>query len=264
MHRLKLPSPLVLLMALGCACGGAPAVPEPPVEPPSGEVAAPAAHPGYETRPSETRGGLGKWYMGREIARVMGHEGAEWLERPERVEEERPDLLLGMLSELGATPGAVVADVGAGSGYFTLPLAREVGPEGAVYAVDVQPEMLDILRGRVVEEGLANVVLVQAAEDDPRLPEEEVDLALLVDVYHELAFPYEVMRGVVEALAPGGRLVLVEYRGEDPELPILPLHVMTEEQVKKEMSVLPVRWVETREELPWQHVLVFEKTGAGR
>ena len=123
--------------------------------------------------------------------------------------------------------------------------------------------MLEIIRERVAEEGLENVVLLQAAEDDPGLPEGEVDLALLVDVYHELAFPYEVMRGVVEALAPGGRLVLVEYRGEDAELPILPLHKMTEEQVKKEMSVLPLTWVETREELPWQHVLVFEKTGSG-
>lgn len=248
---------LAFLFSASFACAGdapeASPSPEPPVSSQPGEP------PAYEIRPSETPGGIGKYYMGREIARVMGHEGAHWLERPERIEEERPDVLLEILRELGARPGAVVADLGAGSGYFTLPLARRVGPQGTVYAVDVQPEMLDILRGKLAEAEVDNVELVLGAEADPRLPEGVVDLVLLVDVYHELEYPRELMQEVVRSLVPGGRVVLVEYRAEDPDLPIRPLHKMTETQVKREMTPVGLEWVETRDDLPRQHVLVFRK-----
>lgn len=243
------------LLSANLACAGA----APEATPASPEGSPTTEAPAYEVRPSETPGGIGKFYMGREIARVMGHEGADWLERPERIEEERPDVLLEILRDVGVGPGAVVADLGAGSGYFTLPLARRVGPGGTVYAVDVQPEMLEILRGKLAEADVDNVQLVLGAEDDPRLPEGLVDLVLLVDVYHELEYPREVMQEVVRSLDAGGRVVLVEYRAEDPDLSILPLHKMTEAQVKKEMAPLGLEWVETRDDLPRQHVVVFRK-----
>lgn len=250
----------VVFLLVGCAGGAPEASPQEPA-PSEPRPEARAEDSPYEIRPSETPGGIGKYYMGREIARVMGHEGAGWLERPERIEEERPDVLLEILQDVGAAPGAVVADVGAGSGYFTLPLARRVGPEGTVYAVDVQPEMLDILRDKLAAADVDNVELVLGADDDPRLPEGVVDLVLLVDVYHELEYPREVLQEVVRSLAPGGRVVLVEYRAEDPDLPILPLHKMSEAQVKKELTPLGLEWIETRDDLPRQHVLVFRKPG---
>jgi arylsulfatase A len=205
--------------------------------------AIPASHPD----------GIGRFFLGREIAHVMGHEGAPWLEREEREQEERPERLLDLLA-LG--PGDVVADVGAGSGYHTRRMARRVGPKGRIYAVDVQPEMLEILSRNLAGEGITNVIPVLGSLADPRLPDGSVDVIVMVDVYHELAEPYEMIRALCRALKPGGRLVLVEYRGEDPDVPIKPLHKMTETQVRREMALHPLRWVRTvSNALPWQHYI---------
>jgi SAM-dependent methyltransferase len=204
--------------------------------------------------------GIGKFYMGREIACVMGHEAATWLERSERVAEEQPDQLVSLLN---LRRGEIVADIGAGTGYFTRRLAQAVGPRGRVLAVDVQPEMLTLLTNLTARQGLTNVTPVLGTATDPRLPPASVDLALMVDVYHEFDLPYEMMQAICLALKPGGRLVLVEYRGEDPRVPIKPLHKMTEAQVKREMSVLPLDWSQTIERLPRQHVIVFRKRSTG-
>lgn len=212
--------------------------------------------PRYEYRRDHDPNGIGKFYMGREIARVMGHLAAGWLERPEREKEEQPGKLL---EALDLERGEVVADVGAGSGYFTFRLAEAVGPEGQVLAVDIQPEMLALIRRRMRERQVTQVKPVLGTISDPRLPEGKVDLILLVDVYHEFSHPYEMTRAMVRALKPGGRLVLVEYRLEDPKVPIKLVHKMTEKQVKKEMAVHPLRHVRTVGVLPWQHILIFEK-----
>ncbi len=211
--------------------------------------------PRYERRPGSPDG-IGKWYLGREIAHYMTHHGAPWLERPERVEEEAPHRLL---SALGLQPGQVVADIGAGSGYFTWRMARMVGAAGRVYAVDIQPEMLAILRTNMAARGVTNVVPVLGDEADPRLPEASIDLALMVDVYHEVAEPFELMRRVTAALKPGGRMVFVEYRGEERWIPIKPLHKMTEAQVRREMQAQDLEWVGNLRGLPRQHILVFRR-----
>ena len=151
------------------------------------------------------------------------------------------------------------ADIGAGSGYLTWRMARAVGPAGRVYAVDIQPEMLAILRTNVAAHGVTNVVPVLGTEEDPRLPEGSIDLALMVDVYHEVAAPHELMRRVTAALKPGGRMVFVEYRGEERWIPIKPLHKMTEAQVRKEMEVQDLEWVGNLKGLPRQHILVFRR-----
>ncbi len=200
--------------------------------------------------------GIGKFYMDREIAQVMGHEAADWLERPERDTEEHPDALV---EQLGIRPGQVVADIGAGTGYFSRRLAEKVGPRGRVLAEDIQPQMAALLRRTMAGLGLTNVVPIIGTRADPRLPAAAVDLALLVDVYHEFDQPYEMMTAICRALKPGGRVVLAEYRGENPAVPIKPLHKMTIAQVKLEMSVQPLVWVETKETLPWQHLIVFRK-----
>jgi SAM-dependent methyltransferase len=210
----------------------------------------------YTYRQPHDPDGIGKFYMGREIARVMGHESAYWLERPQRAAEEQPNQLV---LQLKLRPGSVVADIGAGTGYFTRRLAQTVGPTGRVLAVDVQPEMLALLKNLSARQGMTNITPVLGKATDPQLPAASVDLALLVDVYHEFDFPYEMMQGICRALKPGGRAVLVEYRGEDPSVPIKPLHKMTQAQVKKEMSVLPLNWVQTIEVLPRQHIIVFAK-----
>jgi ubiquinone/menaquinone biosynthesis C-methylase UbiE len=194
--------------------------------------------------------------MGREIAQVMGYQAANWLERPEREKEEQSSKLLQMLD---LKPGMAVADVGAGSGYHTFRMAERVGARGKVYAVDIQPQMLDIIRGRMKRMKVANVEPVRGTLTDPKLPANAIDLILLVDVYHEFSHPFEMTEGMVKALKPGGRLVFVEFRLEDPEVPIKLVHKMTEKQVKKEMGPHPLRHVKTLEDLPWQHVIVFEK-----
>lgn len=211
----------------------------------------------YETGRA-TRDGIGKYYFGREIAQVMGHQGAAWLERPEREEEERTDVLLELLK---LKPGDVVADVGAGSGYLSWRMAQRVGPEGRVYAVDIQKEFLDLLMVNMKKRGVGAIVEpVLGTIQDPKLPAAGVDLIILVDVYHELDFPFEMASAMIAALKPGGRLVLVEYRGEDPSVPIKPLHKMTVDQVRKELAVQPVVFAENIASLPRQHVIVFRKT----
>lgn len=200
--------------------------------------------------------GIGKSYMGREIPFIMGHEGAAWLERPERVAEEGTDKLIPLLN---LKPTDVVADIGAGTGYFTFPMARLV-PRGRVYAVDVQEEMLDMIRARIERTRARNVVPVHGSIASPRLPSNTIDVMLLVDAYHEFSYPLEMGRAMVFSLKPGGRLVLVEYRGEDESVPIKPLHKMTEAQARKEMAAIGLKWVSTDStSLPWQHVMVFEK-----
>lgn len=219
-------------------------------------LAATNAPPAYEFR-AGSPDGLGKWYLGREIAHYMSHHGAPWLERVEREDEERPTRLLTVLQ---LQPGQTVADVGAGSGYFTWRLANAVGPRGRVYATDIQPEMLTILRTNMTQRGLTNVIPVLGGLQDPHLPEAAVDLILLVDVYHEFDHPYEMTTGMVRALKPGGRLVLVEYRAEEPWIPIKPLHKLSEAQVRKELAQHALAFVTNRADLPRQHILVFRKT----
>jgi SAM-dependent methyltransferase len=214
----------------------------------------------YELHQPHDPAGIGKFYMGREIAQVMGHESADWLERPERDSEEHTEVLI---EQLQLKPGEVVADIGAGTGYFSRRLAGKVGPAGKVLAVDIQPEMLRLLTNRMAAIGLTNVVAILGTATDPKLPAASVDLVLMVDVYHEFDLPREIMEAICRSVRPGGRLVFVEYRGEDPAVPIKPLHKMTEMQVKREMSVFPLDWVQTIEVLPRQHIIIFRKPSAG-
>jgi len=202
--------------------------------------------------------GIGKRYMGREIAAVMGWQGAAWLEREEREREERTDLLL---AALALRPGMVVADIGAGTGYLSRRMAPTVMPGGKVWAVDVQPEMISLLQASAKSSGLTQIEARLSSVDDVKLPAASVDLAVMVDVYHELAYPYEVMASVLKALKPGGRVVFVEYKAEDPGVPIKPLHKMSEAQIKREAAVFPLEWERTVSTLPWQHVVVFRKRG---
>ncbi|HXG11581.1 MAG TPA: methyltransferase domain-containing protein [Gemmataceae bacterium] len=222
-------------------------------EPPAGDV---AAAPRYEYRKEHDPNGTGKFYMGREIALVMGHQAAGWLERPQREREEQPAKLLEVLK---LQPGQVVADVGAGSGYLTFRLAEKVGPTGKVLAVDIQPEMLDLIRQRMKARGVTNIEPIQGTATDPKLPAASVDLILMVDVYHEFSHPWEMTVAMVRALKPGGRMVFVEYRLEDPQVPIKLVHKMSEKQVLKEMAPHPLRHVATVGVLPWQHIIIFEK-----
>lgn len=208
----------------------------------------------YEMR-SPSRDGIGKVYMGREISHVMGYQGAGWLERPSREAEERTDLLI---ENLPLEPDDVIADIGAGTGYFTFPMAERV-PEGKVYAVDIQQEMLDIITERMKANGAQNVEPIKGTIQSTNLPESAVDLVLFVDVYHEVSHPYELMESVVNALKPGGKVILIEYRAEDPSVPIKRLHKMSQEQAKKEMAAVGLEWIETKDFLPQQHFLVFEK-----
>lgn len=210
----------------------------------------------YEFRRVHSRDGIGKFYLGREIAHVMGHQAADWLERPERDQEEHTSKLV---EHLRARPGDVVADIGAGTGYFTRRLAQKIGPTGTVLAVDIQPEMLELLTNAMAQAGVTNVKPVLGTITDPKLPTNGVDLAFMVDVYHEFDHPYEMMDAIARSLKPEGRVVFVEFRGEDPNVPIKPLHKMTEAQVRKEMAVLPLEWVETISVLPRQHIIVFKK-----
>src|SRR5436190_10925545 len=205
----------------------------------------------YEFRQEHDPDGIGKFYMGREIAYVMGHQAANWLERPERDQEERPDLLL---PALRIKPGDAVADIGAGTGFYTRRLAKLVGDEGTIYAVEIQQEMLDLLTNKMAELKIHNVKPILGTITDPKLPKASVDLILMVDVYHEFDFPYEMTESMCRALKPGGRMVFVEFRGEDPKVPIKPVHKMTVAQVRKEMALQPLQWQETIESLPWHHI----------
>jgi ubiquinone/menaquinone biosynthesis C-methylase UbiE len=200
--------------------------------------------------------GIGKFYEGREIAQVMGHEGADWLERSERMSEERPDILL---TALKLRPGDAAADIGAGTGYFSWRMAQIVGEKGKVYANDIQPEMLALLAKNMAEHHATNFQTVLGSITNANLPARAVDLVLMVDVYHEFDHPREMMDSICRSLKPGGRVVWVEYRGEDPDVPIKPLHKMTVAQVRKEAARLPLEWLETIETLPRQHIIIFRK-----
>jgi ubiquinone/menaquinone biosynthesis C-methylase UbiE len=197
---------------------------------------------------------------GRETAPVMGMGGAPWLVRPEREAEEAPDAALDAINTaIRIAKGATVADIGAGVGFFTWRLAARIGPQGKVYAVDIQQGMLDQLRRNMAERHLANYEAVLGAEDDPRLPAGRIDLALLVDVYHEFSQPQKMLRKIRVSLAPAGRMVLLEYRKEDPQVPILPAHKMTVAEVKAEIEPEGFKLEKVLENLPRQHILIFRK-----
>lgn len=204
--------------------------------------------------PSSTDG-TGKFYMGRDIAQVMGHRGAAWLERDSRKEEERTDLLI---KALELEKDDVVADIGAGSGYFTFRIS-ELVPHGRVFAVDIQAEMLDMISAKMTSERITNVSPVLGDIDDPALPKDSVDLVLMVDAYHEFSHPREMMEAIVASLAPEGRVVLAEYRAEDPEIMIKPRHKMTEVQAVKEMKAVGLVLDENKDVLPQQHLMFFKK-----
>ncbi|MEC4812605.1 MAG: class I SAM-dependent methyltransferase [Scytonema sp. PMC 1069.18] len=209
----------------------------------------------YEQRLVHSPDGIGKFYMGREIARVMGHTGAGWLERPSREAEEKPSKIVTFLN---LNPNDVVADIGAGTGYISFQIAPLL-TTGKVLAVDIQPEMLDIIKFLKQETKINNVEPVLATSTDPNLPPKSIDLALMVDAYHEFDYPREVMEGIVRSLKPNGRVVLVEYRAENPFIMIKRLHKMTQRQVKKEMQAVGLVWDETNNILPQQHLMVFKK-----
>jgi precorrin-6B methylase 2 len=201
-----------------------------------------------------TPDGIGKRYMGREIAQVMGWQGADWLEREEREREERGDLLL---SELGLKPGMNVMDVGAGTGYYSRRMATLVGANGSVYAIDVQAEMVEMLKAVAQRPEFSNVKPILGSDHSVTLPDSVADLAIMVDVYHELEFPSEMLASIKRALHPGGRVVFVEYRAEDPRVPIKPIHKMSEAQIRREATQNGLIWVRTAHTLPWQHVVIF-------
>ena len=200
-------------------------------------------------------------HMGREIAQTMHYTGAPWLVRESRQREEDCRLLL---EALAIKKGQKICDLGCGNGFYTLELARRVGPEGIVYAVDIQPEMLRMLARRAAEEGLENIRPILGTFIDPRLPEGEVDLVLCIDVYHEFSHPEQMLARIRESLAANGRLVLAEFRGEDPAVPIKPLHKMTKAQVRAELEPAGFRLEREFDRLPWQHLLFFGADGGGR
>jgi precorrin-6B methylase 2 len=225
------------------------------------EAASPQTSPLYEVRAIHDPNGTGRFYLGREIAQVMGAGGMPWLDRPEREAEELPEVVI---EAMGLHAGEVVADLGAGSGYFTFRLAVKVGKTGKVLAVDIQDEMLATIRQRAAALGVTNVEEVKDTETDPRLPLHSIDCVLLVDVYHELAYPFEVMTRVREALRPGGRVVFVEYRKEDTHVRIKEVHKMSVEQLTKEMNAVGLDRAQTVESLPSQHIVIFVRHGDGR
>jgi ubiquinone/menaquinone biosynthesis C-methylase UbiE len=193
---------------------------------------------------------------GREYARPMGVAGAPWLDRAEREREEQPTRALQIMQ---IAPGMTVADIGAGSGYFTERLARLVGPTGRVFATDIQPGMIDLLKRRLSAQTIQNVSVILSEPSNPLLPDGTIDLALMVDVYHELGDPQTVLKHIRTALKPDGRLVLVEYKGEDPTIPILPSHKMTVAQAKTELEAEGFTLATAVSSLPRQHVLIFTK-----
>jgi FkbM family methyltransferase len=199
--------------------------------------------------------GINKWYMGRQIAQVMSHFGIGWLEREEREQEEKTAQLM---KNLAVQPGQVIADIGAGSGYHSSLLSKMVG-NGKVYAVDVEPEMIAFLNERIRREGKKNIIPVLSTEKTVSLPANSMDMMLLVDVYHEFSFPYEMAISMLEALKPGGKLVLVEFRAEDPNVPIKTIHKMSQQQAVKEFKAAGFTFEKNISNLPWQHCLIFRK-----
>ena len=202
-----------------------------------------------------TKDGIGKYYMGREISQVMGHLGAGWLERPKREQEERTDLLI---KNMQLSKSDQVADIGAGSGYFSFRISPLV-PQGKVHAVDISPQMLGIIRAKKAKGNFENVLPVQSTIKNTTLAKNSIDCALIVDAYHEFSYPHEMAESIFDALKPGGKLILIEYRREDPAVPIKLLHKMSEEQAKKEITPVGFKWKKTLDFLPQQHFIVFEK-----
>jgi len=221
------------------------------------EEATRVPEPVYETRTEHDPNGIGKVFMGREIAQVMGHQGADWLERPEREAEERTDILV---DSLKFRTGEVVADIGCGSGYISRKIALKIGDTGIVYGVEIQQEMLDILMKNMKKFEITTVKPVLGTIKDPKLPPASCDTMIMVDVYHEFDFPYEMVQKMIGGLKSGGRIVFVEYRKEDPNVPIKEVHKMSEAQVKKEMTAHPeLEYSETIGTLPRQHIIIFKK-----
>ena len=208
----------------------------------------------YETR-AASPDGIGKVWMGREISHVMGHPGIGWLERTDREKEEAPSKAIALLE---LAPDAVLADIGAGSGYYSFRIARKL-PRGKVVAVDIQPEMLDFLKTESAKLGVTNVQPHLGAIDDVKLPPASIDAALMVDAYHEFDHPVEMLASLRSALKPKGRIYLLEYRAEDDNVPIKPHHKMTEAQARKEFEAAGFRFVVNKPDLPWQHLMIFEK-----
>jgi SAM-dependent methyltransferase len=211
--------------------------------------------PSYTTAPPSSDG-IGKIFMGREISHVMGHQGLNWLERNEREMEEAPSRAIALFD---LVPEAVIADIGAGSGYYSFRIAPLV-PRGKVIAVDIQQEMLDFLKAESAKREVTNVQPHLGVIDDIKLPPDTLDAALMVDSYHEFSHPIEMLTSLHKALKPGGKIYLLEYRAEDPRVPIKPLHKMSEAQARKELEALGFTFVENKPGLPWQHFLVFEKS----
>ncbi len=232
-------------IALGLLCGGWPLAVFQQDEP----QAATATEPQWPPPARQS-------YMGRTIARTMHYTGAEWLMRETREREERCSLLL---TNLGLQPGHTVCDMGCGNGYYALRIAQVIGNNGTVLAVDIQAEMLELLRKRMEDQRIENVVPVLGSVHDPRLMPGSCDLVLLVDVYHEFSHPELMLAAIRRALKPGGRVALVEFRAEDPDVPIKELHKMSKKQIMKEFPANGFKLVEQFDELPWQHVLFFER-----
>jgi ubiquinone/menaquinone biosynthesis C-methylase UbiE len=201
----------------------------------------------------KSRDGIGKYFMGREIAQVMGHQGARWLERPERQAEEDT---ASVIRALELKPEWIVADIGCGTGYYSYRIAPSVKE---VLGVDIQQEMLDLLTAAGKKQGIANVKPVLGTVADPKLAAESVDLILLVDVYHEFDHPVEMLTAMRKALTPDGRIALVEFKAEDPQIPIKPIHKMSEAQARKEFTALGFTWERTVSTLPWQHLIFFKR-----
>ncbi|TAE74290.1 MAG: class I SAM-dependent methyltransferase [Verrucomicrobia bacterium] len=224
----------------------------PPAEPLP--VSAPSATLAY-THGQASPDGIGKFFHGREISQVMGHLGLDWLERGNREQEEAPTKAI---AAIDLKPDAVIADIGAGSGYYSFRISPKV-PQGKVIAIDIQPEMLDFLRQRANELQVTNVEPHLGAIDDLQLPAASLDAALMVDAYHEFSHPAEMLASLHRALKPGGRIFLLEFRGEDPLVPIKPLHKMTEAQARLEFESSGFRFISNLRPLPWQHFMVFER-----
>lgn len=248
----------VLAIALIVAWGWfrAPTPPAASPTPPPVTTAAPPAPAivEYTTGPG-TPDGIGKFFHGREIAKVMGHPAIGWLERTEREREEAPSKAI---AAIDLAPDAVLADIGAGSGYYSFRLSEKV-PQGKIVAVDIQPEMLDFLRKKSAELGITNVEPHLGTIEDVKLPAASLDAALMVDSYHEFSHPREMLASLHHALKPGGRIFLLEFRGEDPRVPIKPLHKMTEAQARLELETAGFRFVSNLRPLPWQHFMIFER-----
>ncbi len=198
-------------------------------------------------------------YMGREIATTMHYTGADWLTRESRQREEDCQRLL---KELHVKPGQVICDMGCGNGFYTLKLARLTGKTGRVYAVDIQQEMLDMLQRRTKAAKLENISPLLGTETDPRLPVNSIDLVLMIDVYHEFSQPAAMLKAIRKALKPTGRIALVEFRAEDPEVPIKPEHKMSKQQILKEFPANGMKLIDQFDKLPWQHLMFFSRDDA--